>query len=254
MTQTRIIATDENIHEIVKSEIERLGIHADLNHIDVSQVTFMRALFAKSQFNGDISRWDVAKVENMEHMFVDSQFNGDISRWDVSKVERMAYVFNSSAFNGDISNWDVSKVKDMSWMFNRSEFNGDISNWDVSKVERMEGMFDSSNFSGDLSKWNVGAGCFAGNVLKGSPALTDPNFCRLHFMTKVHNEALTLHPDAEAAYAESMSIIKVMYPDGPLKVHGVMAWEVYRASKFKGATDSYDYTAALDACDDALNA
>ena len=52
-----IIATNETIRKIVDSEIERLGNNADLNHIDVSQVTDMRRLFEDSEFNGDISKW-----------------------------------------------------------------------------------------------------------------------------------------------------------------------------------------------------
>ena len=64
-----IIATNETIKEIVKSEIERLGNNADLNHIDVSQVTDMSYLFNGSCFNGDISNWDVSNVTDMEGMF-----------------------------------------------------------------------------------------------------------------------------------------------------------------------------------------
>ena len=105
-----IIATNETIKEIVKSEIARLGNNADLNHIDVSQVTDMSYLFKESEFNGDISNWDVSNVTNMECMFEFSDFNGDISKWDVSSVENMVGMFDGSCFNGDISKWDVSNV------------------------------------------------------------------------------------------------------------------------------------------------
>ena len=88
-----IIATNETIKEIVKSEIESLGNNADLNHIDVSQVTDMSYLFEESEFNGDISNWDVSNVTDMEGMFWDSKFNGDISNWDVSSVKSMSYMF-----------------------------------------------------------------------------------------------------------------------------------------------------------------
>lgn len=83
MPEPTIKATDSTIHEIVTSEIARLGNHADLNHIDVSEVTDMYHLFAKSPFNGDISRWNVSKVVDMEGMFANSQFNGDISQWKI---------------------------------------------------------------------------------------------------------------------------------------------------------------------------
>ena len=44
--EATIKATDETIHDIVRSEIERLGDEADLNHIDVSEVTDMEDLFS----------------------------------------------------------------------------------------------------------------------------------------------------------------------------------------------------------------
>lgn len=60
-----IKATNETIKEIVNSEIKILGIKADLNHIDVSEVKDMLKLFNESNFNGDISNWDVYKVKNI---------------------------------------------------------------------------------------------------------------------------------------------------------------------------------------------
>jgi len=115
--KAEIKATDETIEQIVKQEIERLGNNADLNHIDVSEVTDMRQVFFQSHFNGDISQWDVSNVEKMNLMFDGSEFNGDISGWDVSNVKEMPFMFNISKFNGDISSWDVSNVEKMSMMF-----------------------------------------------------------------------------------------------------------------------------------------
>ena len=112
-----IIATNETIKDIVKSEIARLGNNADLNHIDVSQVTDMSYLFEESGFDGDISKWDVSSVTNMERMFDSSDFNGDISNWNVSNVTNMECMFYSSFFDGDISKWHVSKATNMRGMF-----------------------------------------------------------------------------------------------------------------------------------------
>ena len=104
-----IVATDKSIKEIVNSEIERLGNNADLNHIDVSQVTDMRRLFEDSEFNGDISKWDVSNVRYMDNMFSGSSFRGDISKWDVSNCRSMCHMFENSRFSGDISKWDVAR-------------------------------------------------------------------------------------------------------------------------------------------------
>ena len=46
VAQTKIKATDETIRQIVKDELDRLGHDADLNHIDVSEVTNMDGLFS----------------------------------------------------------------------------------------------------------------------------------------------------------------------------------------------------------------
>jgi|SRR5690554_129754 len=154
--EKKIVANDGNIKEIVRSEIWRLGNKADLNHIDVSDVTNMRELFEGSDFNGDISNWNVGNVEHMYSMFYNTPFNQDISNWDVGNVWNMGAMFSNTPFNQDIGNWNVGNVEDMTLMFEYSKFNQDISNWDVSNVENMSGMFSFSKFNQDISKWNVG--------------------------------------------------------------------------------------------------
>jgi len=156
-------ATDDNIQMIVHGAIGILGEKADLNFIDVSDVTDMSELFFDSSFNGDIGYWNVSNVNNMSSMFENSSFNGDISHWNVSNVTNMSHMFNNnSEFNGDISHWIVSKVRDMSCMFRHSVFNGDISHWDVSNVTDMSYMFSADSdygeqnpFDRNLSSWKL---------------------------------------------------------------------------------------------------
>jgi len=113
-----IKATNETIKKIVEDEIYKLGYEADLNHIDVSEVTDMDCLFYNSKFNGDISLWNVSNVTNMSFMFHGSKFNGNITQWDVSKVTDMSHMFfSSSDFFQNIFNWKVSSGTDISQMF-----------------------------------------------------------------------------------------------------------------------------------------
>jgi len=152
--EKKIVANNWNVRDVVKSEIERLGYKADLNHIDVSGVTEMNSLFEGLQFNGDISKWNVGNVENMNWMFSFSKFNRDISNWDVSNVVNMFGMFSNSKFNQDISNWDVSNVKYMNFMFYKSQFNQDISGWDVGNVNNMYKMFINTPFDKNIDMWN----------------------------------------------------------------------------------------------------
>ena len=141
--QKPIYATNETIHQIVKSELDRLGHDADLNHIDVSEVTIMGDLFNLDEkiygdLNPDISQWDVSKVEDMHSMFfICSNFNQDLSQWDVSNMKDMRYMFYKCRnFNQDLSRWNVGNVKYMQGMFYECKnFNQNLSKWNVSKVE-----------------------------------------------------------------------------------------------------------------------
>ena len=143
----------DELQNLINKLIEEKGNDADLNDIDVSNVTNMSFLFKKSTFNGDISKWDVSKVKTMESMFEYSEFNQDISKWNVSKVENMSYMFCMSDFNGDISKWDVSNVTNMKYMFlHNSKFNGDISSWNISDTD-MTKMFSNCPLEKNPPKW-----------------------------------------------------------------------------------------------------
>jgi len=111
----------KELKDIVKKLIDERGFDADLNDIDVSQITDMSQLFYSSEFNGDISGWDVSNVTNMNHMFAGSEYsgkNGSIENWDVSNVIHMRFMFSHSQFDVDLSKWNVRNgvhIDDMFW-------------------------------------------------------------------------------------------------------------------------------------------
>jgi surface protein len=87
MSKETIKCQNNTIKRHVKEQIELLGNEADLNHLDVSEVTNMEVLFVKYEdFNGDVSSWNVSNVKDMRSMFNDTQFNGDLSSWDIVNV------------------------------------------------------------------------------------------------------------------------------------------------------------------------
>lgn len=154
----KIIASNDSLNDLVKSEIFRRGNQVNLNFIDVSKVSDMRGLFHYSDFNGDISEWDTSKVVNMSQMFQNSKFNGDISKWNTSVVYATNGMFQNSSFNRDVSAWDVSNLLFASRMFCMSSFNGSISKWNISKLEAATDMFYNSKFNGDILDWNFQKG------------------------------------------------------------------------------------------------
>ena len=93
----KIIARNrEHLKKLIEEEIKINGFDCNLNHIDISYIKDISAIFQNLEFNGDISEWNVSKVENMERMFCDSKFNGDISKWDISNVKDMESMFYNS--------------------------------------------------------------------------------------------------------------------------------------------------------------
>ena len=130
--------TKEELRKILEERLTK-DENANLNDIDVSEITDMSYLFFKLHpHNIDISEWDVSNVEDMHDMFYGcNDFNADLSSWDVSNVKRMDGMFYlCEKFNSNLSEWDVSKVENMSFMFYYcTNFNADLSKWNVSNVK-----------------------------------------------------------------------------------------------------------------------
>ena len=117
--------TRNDLRNLIESELKRQGPDADLNHVDVSQITDMRMLFCGLNIHDiKISDWDVSNVTNMCAMFDGcSGFNDDISQWDVSSVTDMFCMFaGCSRFEYNLSNWNTLNVKDAHYMFDTESY------------------------------------------------------------------------------------------------------------------------------------
>lgn len=115
----------KELQEILKERLKE-DENANLNDIDVSDITDMDGLFSGLEpHNIDISKWNVSNVNNMNSVFFDCEdLDCDISEWDVSKVERMNYTFyNCINFYCDLSKWDVNKVRRWNGVFDNSKMN-----------------------------------------------------------------------------------------------------------------------------------
>lgn len=188
----KVVPIDKkHLQNIIRASIGLYGPKCDLNFIDVSKITDMSQLFAKSIFKGNISQWDVSNVTNMSSMFCGCSFDGDISQWDVSKVTDMSGMFSSSSFKGNISQWNVFNVINMDNMFDgpslehtpswykekvvaedrnhleklvkdaieKDGLNCNLNFIDVSKVQDMSYLFSSDEtlrkFNGNIRGWNI---------------------------------------------------------------------------------------------------
>ena len=86
--------TKEELKKVLRERVNK-DKNADLNDIDVSEITDMSKLFeGLDPHNIDISEWDVSNVIDMHYMFYGCQkFNCNLSKWDVSNVGDMHSTF-----------------------------------------------------------------------------------------------------------------------------------------------------------------
>ena len=172
--KSKIIATDDTLFKIVKDSLNRLGPEADLNFIDVSQVTLFYinynthdecspGLFQSTGFCGDVSKWNVSNGTNFAMMFMNcNDFNCDISMWDMKKATNISSMFvNCTIFNQPIWRWDIRKLTKAYQTFrNCKSFNQDLSSWargiNITKKFTMNAMFaNCTSFEQDLSSWDL---------------------------------------------------------------------------------------------------
>ena len=148
--------TKAELKEILRERLAK-DKNANLNDIDVSEMTDMFKLFANlDPHNIDISQWDVSKVEDMEDMFFGCEnLDCDLSDWDISKVINMRSMFEGcKKFNCDLSNWDVSNANIMSRMFfNCTNFEGNgLENWNV-RNQLMRWIFYGCKSMKNMPSW-----------------------------------------------------------------------------------------------------
>ena len=128
------------LRELVDKLINERGKNADLNDIDVSEITDLSGLFFKlDPYDIKIDRWNVSNVENMRGAFYACKnFNCDLSNWNVSKVIDMENLFSFCInFNSDISKWDVKNVENMNYTFFKCRsFNYDLNNWNTQSLKK----------------------------------------------------------------------------------------------------------------------
>lgn len=96
--------------QIVKDELKKYGMDANLNHIDTSRVqSLLRMFYGLENFNGDVSLWDVSNVFCFDECFyMCGKFNCDLSGWNVSKGDSFRRMFfGCGLFNRDLSGWNI---------------------------------------------------------------------------------------------------------------------------------------------------
>ena len=94
-TFVKSVKDKEKLRKIIEVMLKK-DKNADLNGIDVSNVTDMSELFRDlDPRNIKIDQWDVSNVKDMNSMFMRCEnFEGKgLEKWDVSNVEDMDWMF-----------------------------------------------------------------------------------------------------------------------------------------------------------------
>ena len=163
--QSIIKVTNDNVKDVVREEVRRLGMEADLNHIDVSKCTQLDEVFhtffiGDESFKGDVSKWNTENITSLYYTFAYCyNFNCDLSEWDVHNVKGMRNCFyKCQDFEGiGLENWNTESLEDAGSLFaGCSKFNCDVSSWNTENLNKATYMFAyCHNFDKNLSNWDV---------------------------------------------------------------------------------------------------
>ncbi|MGX7420644.1 MucBP domain-containing protein, partial [Carnobacterium gallinarum] len=152
------------ISESLFSSFYNVVSFENLNYLDTSNVTNMRAMFfrAESLKSLDLSSFNMSNVTNTNNMFAlnRSLENLNTAGWDTSKIQNMDTMFSATNFKElNLEHWNTSSVTSMRDMFagNKSLEKLSVSTWDTRNVTMMSSFLEqaSSLKTLDLSGWTT---------------------------------------------------------------------------------------------------
>lgn len=108
---------------------------------------------------------DTNEVTNMKHMFDKYEYDIDVNNFNTSNVKDMSYMFiNCKGRITGLDKFNTSNVTDMTEMFHGVKMDNFVyPNFDVSNVENMQDIFSYATINViDLSSWTLSDSCIAG--------------------------------------------------------------------------------------------